>query len=287
MNLRRLFFIAPTLPLLALLLASSLVADEPAGGGRPGPKNRTADARSLEGLWSGSWGGGNANGAVMQPVLAEMFLREGFVELSGFPRVGDAAGTARYDENAGTLQITPLKEFPDQEPKVFTLTCRLDGDTLKLTTADNVAVTLLRRPVERRPLANVEVEFVAARGISAAGELLLTRYTVLRVGESFARYFRPSEGSVDTRQATVFQVGEVGLKKITIDEARGKIRAPTLVALAFHHEQRPLAGDGDRLGKSAGPLPPDSVEVTRTLARMLRPGTLLFIVEHSEKIPKP
>jgi hypothetical protein len=51
----------------------------------------------LDGLWSGSWGGGERDGVVMQPVLAELLIDGDHVELAGFPAVGGLRGTHRID----------------------------------------------------------------------------------------------------------------------------------------------------------------------------------------------
>ena len=128
---------------------------------------------------------------------------------------------------------------------------------------------------------------MAATGINEAGDLFVTRYALLRAGESFARYFRPAKGSVKTGQATVFQVGEVGLRKITIDKARELIDAPTLVVLAVRPEPRASPVPRHGLRKNLGPPPPDGVAVTRTLGKMLRPGTLVFVLSQSENVPQP
>src|SRR5687768_4020615 len=62
-----------------LILASNLegIAREPQG---------------LDGLWSGSWGGGERNGVVFQPVIAEMLILGDHVEIRGFPGVAKLAG---------------------------------------------------------------------------------------------------------------------------------------------------------------------------------------------------
>jgi hypothetical protein len=60
-----------------LLLAGTAFADD-------APQNLGDAPAGLQGLWAGSWGGGQRDGVVFQPVLAEMVVHEGKIEISGF-----------------------------------------------------------------------------------------------------------------------------------------------------------------------------------------------------------
>jgi hypothetical protein len=85
----------------------------------------------------------------------------------------------------------------------------------------------------------------------------------------------------------VFLVQETGLKKIAMAEARGLIRNTTLVAVSYRQDDQPLPPQFHELWKDMGPLPPDSDAVQQTFTRMLRPGTLVFVLSARENLPVP
>lgn len=134
---------------------------------------------------------------------------------------------------------------------------------------------------------NAAIEFVAATEINDAGDLLVTEFTVLRAGRTGATYFQPANRSLKTAQATVLLVQDAGLKAVTLDEARRLIRVTTPVAVSYRQEDRPAPHQFHELWKDMGPSPPDSAAVRQTFARMLRPGTLVFILSARENVPLP
>jgi hypothetical protein len=79
------------------------------------------------------------------------------------------------------------------------------------------------------------------------------------------------------------------LKKVTIDEARKLIRKSTPVAVTYRHDDRPPAPirEDSELCKEMGSPLPDSKAVRQTLARILGPGTLVFILSARENVPQP
>jgi len=56
------------------------------------------------------------------------------------------------------------------------------------------------------PLANAQVELVAAQRINGSGDLLVTEFTQLQAGRAYATYFRPQKQSLKTKGATVLVV---------------------------------------------------------------------------------
>jgi hypothetical protein len=252
------------------------------------PEDPPMDSKAIEGLWYGSWGGGERDGTVFQPVIAEMLINGDHVEVYGFRNVGTLAGTVRFDASAKQMHITPAPESGRKPtPKAIDYAFEIKGDQLTLIDSDKIPILLERRRVGQNPLANTELELVSATGINDAGDLLVTEFTVLRAGRAGTTYFEPLNRSLKTNQATVLVVQETGLKKITLDEARGLIRESTPVAVAYRHDDRPPPHQFHELWKDTGPPAPDSDAVGQTFSRTLRPGTLVFILSARENVPQP
>jgi hypothetical protein len=252
------------------------------------PQEAANAAKSIQGLWSGAWGGGQRDGVVFQPVLAEMLIKGDSVEMCGFRNLGRLTGTVRCDARTKRMHITPAAGTEGKpRPKAVEFTYEINGEELTLTDADKVPVSLNRRPVAQNPQANVQVEFLTATGINGAGDLLVTEYRVLQAGQAGATYYHPQDRRLKTRQATVLLAQEAGLKKVTLDEARGLIGKATPVVVTYRPEQRQPASRFSELLRDAGPPLPDSEAVQQTLSRLLRPGTLVFILPASESIPQP
>jgi hypothetical protein len=258
-----------------------------AGLGLGAPPEPARGPGAVEGLWSGSWGGGvAANGVGMQPVIAELFIKGDQVELAGFPKVGDIRGTVRLDAAAKRLRITPVTDGrPASKPLEYTY--ELKGNEFTIIDGDQTALALQKLPVTQNPLANARIEFVTATGINDAGELLVTEYTVLRAGRAGATYYQPNQRSLSTKQATVFVVQEAGLKPLSVADARPLIRNAAPVAVTYRPDDRPAPPPMHQLWKELGPPMPDGEAVRQTFARVLRPGTLVFVLSARENIPQP
>ena len=280
---------APTLVLLALgqpagtteegeELVKQVTAADPGGAN---------DAKGIEGLWYGSWGGGDRNGVVYQPVMAELFVAGDHVELCGFPNVSRLTGSVRFDASAKRMRITPTAVAGGQPAKAIDYAYQIEADELTLIDSDKSRLTLERQPVVRDPLADVRVDLVAASGINAAGDLLVTEFTMLRAGRAGTAYFRPRSSPLKTRQAAVFLVEEAGLKKVTIAEARGLIREATPVVVTYRRDDELPRRGFHRLWSEAGKPVPDSEAVLRTFSRVLRPGTLVFVLSARENVVAP
>jgi len=61
----------------------------------------------------------------------------------------------------------------------------------------------------------------------------------------------------------------------------------TPVVVAYRHDDRPSPHQLHRLWKEMGAPSPDSAAVSRTFSRILRPGTLVFILSARENVPHP
>jgi hypothetical protein len=252
------------------------------------PKDRANDSKAIEGLWFGSWGGGEANGVVFQPAMAEVFIEGDHVELYGFREVRRLTGTVRLDASAKRMHITPTAAAPGQPaPKAIDFVYQIKADELTLIGSGDFSVALQRRRVVENPLANAQVEFVAASGINNAGDLLVTEFTVLRAGRAGATYFQPENRSLKTKQSTILLAQETGLKKVTVDEARGLIRESRPVVVAYRHDDHLSPHQLHELWKDMGSPVPGCEAVSQTVARIVRPGTLVFILSSRENVPRP
>lgn len=255
-----------------------LAAEGPAG-----------DAKAIEGLWRGSWGGGPVNGVFRQPVIAELLIQGDRVALAGFPPRMGRTGTVRFDPSAKRMEITPTVEAGDRRtPRAVAYTYQIKGDELTLIDSEKVSLSFRRRPVAHRPLADVQVQLVAASGINDAGELRVTAFTPHRVGRSGATCFEPKNRSLSTKQAIVFLVQETGLKRVTVDDARKLLRKSTPVVVAYRHDDRTLPQPSGEFWKEELESPsPDSDAVGQTFSQVLRPGTLVFVLSSRENVPRP
>jgi hypothetical protein len=245
-----------------------------------------ADAAALDGLWTGAWGGGMRDGVVFQPVIAELVVKGDRVELAGFRTVGRLSGTVRVDAAARRLRITPAAAAGRPAPAAVEFAYELKGDDLTLTDADKVPVSFSRVRVAANPVADARVELVAAAGFTDAGELLVTEYTVLRAGPPDATFHHPETRKRSTKGAAVFVVEDAGLKKVTLDDARRLVKEAAPVVVTYRADDRPPSGS-HTLWTDEGPAPPDGAAVGRTLARVLRPGTLVFVLSARENAVVP
>jgi hypothetical protein len=153
-------------------------------------------------------------------------------------------------------------------------------------TDGTTAIALKKVVVASRPLVNAEVELVAATGINEAGDLLVTRFSELRAGQVGDAYYRPTKLPLNTAKATVYQAQAAELKKVTLDEARRLIQAPTLVVVACRHI-RMSAHQSHELWTEMGLPTPDGQAARQTFARVVRPGTLVFVLSGRENVVAP
>jgi hypothetical protein len=245
------------------------------------------DSKSFQGLWSGTWGGGERDGVVFQPVIAELFIEGDHVELGGFRNVNRISGTIRVDASAGQIRIARSEEGGGQPKRnAFLYTYELKGDELTLVDSSGTPIALQRIEVVKDPMGNAGVKLVTATGINDAGDLLVTEYTELRVGRSGAAYFKPVNRSLNTKQAVVGVVQKSGLRKITVDDARKRIQEPTVVVILYKRDDLSFPKQTHELWKESAAPNVDSEAVWRTLSQTLRPGTLVFLLA-PPKLPPP
>jgi hypothetical protein len=268
--------------MMAVVVCLTVMACPGAGA----PQDAAGDAKEIEGLWSGSWGGGERNGVVFQPVIAELLIKGDQIEISGFPNLGELRGTVRINAGARRMRITPAAAG-GRPAKGLEYTYELKGDRLTLTDGGKVSVALQKLQVTQAPLANAQVEFVAAAGINDAGDLLVTRFTALVAGRAGVTYYQPRKESLSTKQATVLLVQETGLKNVTVEQARRLVREAPAVVVTYRQDDRPAPPPAQQLWKDGGSPTPDSEAVRQTFARVLRPETLVFVLSARENVPRP
>jgi hypothetical protein len=244
-----------------------------------------AGKESLEGFWSGSWGGGQRDDVVFQPVLAEIVIRGDRIETAGVRNAGRLSGTVTIDAPQRRLRMTAKEREDAPEPKPLEFGYELEKDTLTLTDIDKVSMVFKRVRVESNPLANVQIELVTAEGINDSGALLLVEYSELHVKDSVS--YLPVRRVLRTTQAAVFVVEVADVKRITVNEARTYIRDPVPAAVLYRPENREPGFRSGQLWKELLPAMPESEAVRRTLGRALRPGTLVFVLSASENAPVP
>lgn len=245
-------------------------------------------ARQLDGLWSGSWGGGARDGVVFQPVLAELLIDGDRVALRGFRGVTALAGKLRIDAGANTLELRADPTESDAvPPKAVRFSYTLEDKTLTLTDADGVEVTLQRVDTDREPMSQAGVEFVTATSLSRTGELELIEYTMVQTARAGTVYFRPRRRVLNTANGTTIRVvQESGWKTLSLPQARSAISTATPVVLLKRHVPRGAPNPNDvwhELGEPA----PESESVWKTFSRVLQPGTLVFIVPAIDTVPEP
>ena len=166
---------------------------------------RAEDSPAIDGLWSGSWGGGQIDGVIFQPVMAELFVQKNHVELFGFREVGRVTGTIRFDAMRKRIQITPdIDAGGRPAPKAIEFEYQIKADRLTLTGNDRTSITLQRCPVEEKPMANVGIELLVANGINEKGDLLVTEFKALRAGRTNALFFEPLQRSLKTKHSEFF-----------------------------------------------------------------------------------
>jgi hypothetical protein len=237
---------------------------------------------ALDGLWSGSWGLQiDPDGVVHQPVKAELFIQGDHVECGGFPEPSEFTGTARIDAGAKQIRIAPAAKAGGRPADAIVFAYEVNGDKLTLTDRNKRSIYFSKVLVN--PLSEVKVEFLAAIGMNSAGDLLVTDFSVHRAGRSAEIAPALARRRLRTKQADVFLVQESGLKKVKVDESRQLLHDPTTVLVAYRPDDRPSPLFSSRLWQER-----DSEAVGRTVYRVLRPGTLVFVVPESARVaPEP
>ncbi|MDB5348672.1 MAG: hypothetical protein JWP89_7049 [Schlesneria sp.] len=272
-NLLRLMF-------MVLVIANVCAAED-------GPlADRANVAKQFEGVWSGSWGGGESNGTVFQPVLAEMLIRGDKIELSGFRAADRLWGLVKIDPATKTIKVTSARTGASPS-KVIEYKYEATPKSLTLTDSDNVSILLQKRQLDLNPLADVRLELVAADGINDEGHLQITEYSALKFGRTDATFYEPMIRAFKTSEASIFLCEENGLKKITIDEARKQHQPASPVAIAYRSDLDSASKESREFQTRLGSPQPDSDAALKMLGRTLRVGTLVFVFPARLAIPEP
>jgi hypothetical protein len=248
------------------------------------PENAKANAGPLEGAWFGSWGGGQVGETVFQPVRAYLYVQGDRAGFSGFRKVNRLEGTIRVDTEARWARFLPARDDKEKPLRaVVEFTYELRGNQLTLIDDEGVPIQFERRAASHVSQANVPLELVATAGIDDAGRLLVTRFSELRVDRAGLSFFEPGEQPLDLKQATILLVEEAGAKEIAVDEARRLVGKSALVAIVFRDEEPPRKSD---LWNALPAPSPEGAAVRRMYARLLRPGTLVFVLPGRLRVPE-
>lgn len=272
--------LACSLAAVLLLLAGQVRDEEPK---RQPPAD---DVKQFDGLWSGSWGGGESNGTVFQPVLAEMMIDGEKFELLGFRGVNQAWGLIHIDPATKKLKITTAKAG-DSPSRVVEYSYKISDAGLTLTDSENVAIELHKVPLQSKPLVSTHIDIVIAEGFNKDGRLLTTEQSPVKVGRSTSIRYSSSAIARKLDESAIFVTGEDTMRKISIDDARKLLKPSTPVAIAYRSTDSQVPKITIGLREFQGIPQPDSDAGLGTLTRMLRPGTLVFIVDTQLAIPEP
>jgi hypothetical protein len=244
------------------------------------------DVQSVEGLWVGSYGGGQRDGVTYQPAIAEVFIQGDHIEVYGYPST--VAGTFRLDPKAKQMKITASDESRGKgAARTLSYDYQVKGDELTITDSGKPSITFRRRDAVQHPMANAVVELVTAEGINQVGDLLVTEFSELEAGRVRATYFEPRKRSLKTQEAKVLVVQKTGCKKISLDEARSLIRRTIPVVITYRQDDLRPSGQWHHLSKEMGPAAPDGEAVGRMFSGVLQPGTLIFVLSAKENVPVP
>ncbi len=271
------------LMLLGICVASVVMADDPQA------KPVDVELAAIQGLWEGSWGGGNRNGVIFQPVTAKLAIHGNRVEWWGLPQTGDGSGTIRLsrDDKGKTLRLTTaVKPGDASQGEVTQFSYAVKADSLKLAVGEDRECSLSRIAVSSAPRASVAVEFVITEGINDSGNLQILRTRSRHVASLNAEYFEPERLNYSIKDASIFRLEKQELKKLTVDQARPLLQKPTPVVLSFRHIRELPPQRPEELARHLGPAQPDSEPGLGMLKSLLADGTLVFVLP-PEQFPPP
>jgi hypothetical protein len=263
-----------------LILAGQVQGDDPQ------PQSPADDLKQFDGLWSGSWGGGESNGVVFQPVLAEILIEGEKFELFGFHNVDQAWGLIRIDATTKKLKFTTAKTA-DAASKVVEYTYKISAAKLTLIDTENVAIELHKIPLDDKPSAKVRLDILIAEGINEEGHLLTTEQSAVKVARSSSIRYQASTVARKIDPAGIFVTEDSGMKKISLNEARKLLKPSTPIAMAYRETDEQMLKWDIGLRHFQGSAKPESEAGLRTLARSLRLGTLVFVVSELQATPEP
>jgi hypothetical protein len=289
----------------SLLLSMALFAVQPSvsqSGDQPAGAHHD-DLKILQGLWdgtipervetSGKWS------VRTRAQVVNLVIKGSHAEWTGLQEVEDGIGVVEVatSGNRISMRITKIV-FEDGRSQTAALLVPYEFANGDLILGEKGRTRRLSRvKVEARPLAQTGLEFVAAKGITASGNLLLTRFAELDLTDGGPSLYQPTNSTVPLHQRTraglssedavVFLVHERRTDKITIDQARALLNNQTkLVCLThgrapefFVNDPRfnPKANERWKASETPDPAGP---AVSETFTQLLKPGTLVFVLPH-------
>ncbi len=253
--------------------------------------NGGAELRLLQGLWRGSWGGGvDDDGVVYQPVIAELYVTGNRAAWKGLS-IPDGTGVVSLQgsgnrRNGRFAYDEAQNRNPQPDPIDFTI--EIQANRLSLMFASRRgSVAMDRVEFEPSPAANLNVSFETASGIDDEGNLLVTTYHSVRVGgRSGPQVAVPMTFSRSLKQAQIYRIGQNDAEKMTVDAARALVQEELSVVVGRSAGDRNPRSDSGPAKSMAG-FQPDSEAGLKTLIRLLRPGTLVFVIPEREFLPRP
>jgi hypothetical protein len=116
-------------------------------------KNSSKDEQVVQGLWVGSYGGGQRDGVTFQPAIAEVFIQGNHIEVYGYPST--VIGVFRLDRKAKQMKVTASDETGGKSAaKSLSYDYQVEGDELTITDSGKPSITFQRRNAVQDPLAN-------------------------------------------------------------------------------------------------------------------------------------
>lgn len=240
----------------------------------------------LDGLWSGSWGGGESGGVVYQPVVAHLAFEGTVVDLENFPGMQSLNGSFVFNRDRQTVALSARGSAESEPPEhIITLQYLPDRDVLSLAGAAGRSLVLHRETATGAVPGNLQLELLEATGINERGDLQVN--DVARVSHRVFQkaHYRRLPRVVALAEATIVRVNGSDVSEVGIETARQQLVQPQPVALMFRVEgelREPAAP-----GQTAAQLPSVDEAVRSMLSRSLAPGTLVFLLPPQARIPQP
>ncbi len=250
------------------------------------PNQSADDLKALQGLWKRSWGrsGREDDGVFYMGSVGELYIGSGRAASKGIPILDGTGAVVLHSSGkhrrARFTYFLEEKGKPKKKPVDFSY--EIEGDKLTITIGDEGGgFSLTRVTVEETPFADINASFEMARGVDREGNLLLTTYSAMRIGDDGPELPAPSSLVRPLKNAHIYRVEENDAKKITVEEARGFLREPTPVVIAGRSARNGHVSS--LLSKRFRTLQPDSEAGLKTLTHLLKPGTLVFVIPDAER----
>jgi hypothetical protein len=261
------------------------------------------DLKILQGLWDGTIPEREETyGKVSVRTRAQvvnLVIKGSHAEWTGLREIEDGIGVVEVATSGKrkSMRITKIV-FEDGRSQTAALLVPYELANGDLILGEEGRTRRLSRVnVEERPLAQTGLEFGAAKGITASGDLLLTRFAELDLTQGGPPLYQPTNSTVplhhrtraglSSEDAVVFLVHERRTDKITIDHARALLNNQTNLVCLTHRRALEIRVNDPRFNpktnerwKASDTPDPASPAVSETFTRLLKPGTLVFVLPH-------